>query len=205
METEQPMLYYQESKVSALIRPFYELVQERTASGIAITAILKEIEGLGFKGSYSTVRKTVERLKPKKDTPVSTTKKVGRKKIMLCFWRVYEQSTAKEHQVLQATLTAYPETQPIYAFVQLFSAAFSAIDLQEFLQLIQFFEREEAKEIRRYLNTLKDDIEAIKAAFLYTFNTSIVEGQINRLKMLKRLMYGRASIELLEKRVRFND
>lgn len=75
VEMERPMLYYRESKVSALIRPFYELVQKRTASGIAITAILKEIEGLGFKGSYSTVRKTVERLKPKKDTPVSTTKK----------------------------------------------------------------------------------------------------------------------------------
>lgn len=51
---------------------------------------------------------------------------------------------------------------------------------------------------------MQDDLEAIKASFLYTFNTSIVEGQINRLKMLKRLMYGRASIELLGKRVIFH-
>lgn len=48
---------------------------------------------------------------------------------------------------------------------------------------------------------IREDLEAIKAAFFYTYNTSIVEGQINRLKMIKRLMYGRASLALLEKRV----
>ncbi|MEK4630163.1 MAG: hypothetical protein ABS944_09065 [Solibacillus sp.] len=51
------------------------------------------------------------------------------------FWRFYEQLTEKEHQVLQSTLIAYQGTQPVYAFVQLFRAAFSEIDLQTFLQL----------------------------------------------------------------------
>lgn len=73
------------------------------------------------------------------------------------------------------------------------------------MELLRYFEREEAKEIQRYVTAIKEDLDAVKASFVYTFNTSIVEGQINRLKMLKRMMYGRTSIELLEKRVRFND
>lgn len=96
METEQPILYYRESNVSALILPFYELVQERTTSGISITAILEEIESLGFKGSYSTVRNTVEQLKSKKNRPISTAKR-GPEKIIRCFRRFYKQLTAKNH------------------------------------------------------------------------------------------------------------
>jgi transposase len=33
------------------------------------------------------------------------------------------------------------------------------------------------------------------------WNSGIVEGNVNRLKMLKRQMYGRATFELLRKRV----
>lgn len=204
IEIKEPILYYRESKISTLIRPFYELVQERTESGVTVRAILKEIEGLGFKGSYSTVRKTVERLKSTKEPSIPLSKKVSRKKIILGFWRFYEQLKEKQHQMLQVTLSNYPETQPIYAFVQLVRVAYSTSDLQTFLQLLRYFEREETKEIKRYVTAIKEDLEAVKASFIYTFNTSIVEGQINRLKMLKRMMYGRASIELLEKRVRFN-
>lgn len=205
IEIKERIVYYRESKISTLIRPFYELVQERTESDVTVRAILKEIEDLGFKGSYSTVRKTVERLKPKKEPSVPLSKKVSRKKIILCFWRFYEQLKEKQHQVLQVILSTYPETQPIYAFVQLFRVAYSTSDLQAFLELLRYFEREETKEIKRYIAASKEDLDAVKASFVYTFNTSIVEGQINRLKMLKRMMYGRASIKLLEKRVRFND
>ena len=41
------------------------------------------------------------------------------------------------------------------------------------------------------------DIDAVKAAITYSWSTSPVEGRINRLKTLKRQMYGRAGCELL--------
>lgn len=126
-----------------------------------------------------------------------------KRKIIHYFWLFYEKLTESEQVNLNAVLLAYPTTQPIYAFVQLVRYTFSDIDLQTFLQIIHHFQSEETKEIKRYLNMVQGDLDAIKAAFLYTFNTSIVEGQINRLKMIKRMMYGRASISLLEKRVLF--
>jgi transposase len=43
--------------------------------------------------------------------------------------------------------------------------------------------------------------EAVKAGLTLPWSTGPVEGQINRLKMLKRQMYGRANIDLLRQRV----
>ena len=43
--------------------------------------------------------------------------------------------------------------------------------------------------------------EAVKAGLTLPWSTGPVEGQINRLKMLKRQMFGRANIDLLRLRV----
>jgi len=44
------------------------------------------------------------------------------------------------------------------------------------------------------------DYDAVKSGMTLSWNNGPVEGQINRLKMLKRQMYGRASLELLTRR-----
>ena len=49
--------------------------------------------------------------------------------------------------------------------------------------------------------TLRKDIAAVKAALDLPWTTSPAEGQINRIKMIKRTMYGRAGFELLRARV----
>ncbi len=48
---------------------------------------------------------------------------------------------------------------------------------------------------------IKRDHDAVLAAFVEPWSTGPVEGQINRLKLLKRTMYGRASYDLLRCRV----
>jgi transposase len=53
----------------------------------------------------------------------------------------------------------------------------------------------------RFSYGLQKDISAIAAAVESPWSTGQVEGQINRLKMIKRQMYGRAGFELLRARV----
>ena len=48
---------------------------------------------------------------------------------------------------------------------------------------------------------LDRDLAAVQAAFASPWSQGQVEGQVNRLKMLKRQMYGRASFPLLRSRV----
>ena len=52
-----------------------------------------------------------------------------------------------------------------------------------------------------FVANLRSDIGAVQAALELPWTTSPAEGQINRLKMLKRTMYGRAGFGLLRARV----
>jgi transposase len=53
----------------------------------------------------------------------------------------------------------------------------------------------------RFVRTLKQDLSAVESAVGKPWSNGPVEGHINRLKMLKRQMYGRAGIELLRARL----
>jgi transposase len=55
--------------------------------------------------------------------------------------------------------------------------------------------------LARFAAGLRRDAEAVQGAIATRWSTSPVEGQIGRLKMLKRTMYGRASFPLLRQRV----
>jgi hypothetical protein len=55
--------------------------------------------------------------------------------------------------------------------------------------------------IKRFVSILQRDIDAVRNAVSETWSNGQTEGQINRLKTLKRSMYGRAGIELLRARM----
>jgi transposase len=54
--------------------------------------------------------------------------------------------------------------------------------------------------VQRFAAGLYEDYEAVKAGVPLPWSTSPVEGHINRLKMLKRQMFGRARLDLLSRR-----
>jgi transposase len=54
--------------------------------------------------------------------------------------------------------------------------------------------------LQRFATGLHADYEAVKAGIRLRWSNGPVEGQINRLKMLKRSMFGRAKIDLLSRR-----
>lgn len=57
-------------------------------------------------------------------------------------------------------------------------------------------------ELRNFAAGLRRDEAAVAAALTERWSNGPVEGQVNRLKTIKRSMYGRASFELLRARVR---
>jgi hypothetical protein len=54
---------------------------------------------------------------------------------------------------------------------------------------------------KRFANGLQEDYDAVKWGIALAWSNGPEEGQINRLKMLKRQMYGRVGIGLLKQRV----
>ena len=54
------------------------------------------------------------------------------------------------------------------------------------------------EEITSFMNGLKRDIQAVKNAIKMGYNNGLAEGSVNKLKVVKRIMYVRNSFELLK-------
>jgi transposase len=105
------------------------------------------------------------------------------------------------------------ETQQLVQLREQQAEVAEAIDLaQDFAQLVR--QRQPAQldpwlqrasnsmldALRRFAQGLRDDYAAVKAGVTLPWSTSPVEGHINRLKMVKRQMCGRARLDLLSRR-----
>jgi transposase len=56
-------------------------------------------------------------------------------------------------------------------------------------------------EFRSFANGITSDFQAVRAALEYEWSQGQVEGQVHRLKLIKRQMYGRGNLDLLRARV----
>lgn len=56
-------------------------------------------------------------------------------------------------------------------------------------------------DLREFALGLRRDLDAVRNALIYPWSNGQVEGQLNRLKLIKRQMYGRARLALLRVRV----
>nr|WP_261380103.1 transposase [Rhodococcus rhodochrous] len=61
--------------------------------------------------------------------------------------------------------------------------------------------RDGAPALRSFAAGLLRDLDAVTAGLTMAYSSGPVEGHVNRIKMLKRQMYGRANFDLLRKRV----
>ncbi|MFE5689254.1 transposase [Streptomyces sp. NPDC056512] len=57
------------------------------------------------------------------------------------------------------------------------------------------------RELRTLANGMRRDRAAIQAALTTTYASGAVEGNVTRIKLLKRQMYGRANFDLLRRRI----
>jgi transposase len=55
--------------------------------------------------------------------------------------------------------------------------------------------------VAQFGNTLRHDLKAVELSIATPWSNGPIEGHINRLKAIKRQMYGRAGFELLKARV----
>jgi transposase len=59
----------------------------------------------------------------------------------------------------------------------------------------------EISEINSFVNGILRDIEAVKNAITYDYNNGLAEGKVNKIKVTKRIMYGRCGFKLLKEKL----
>jgi transposase len=55
--------------------------------------------------------------------------------------------------------------------------------------------------IRGFAGYLRRDLDAVTAGLTLPYSSGVVEGHVNRIKTIKRQMYGRASFSLIRARI----
>ena len=60
-------------------------------------------------------------------------------------------------------------------------------------------ETDELPHLHRFVRGLRRDYHAVLNGLTLPYNSGAVEGNVNRIKMIKRQMYGRANFDLLKR------
>lgn len=56
-------------------------------------------------------------------------------------------------------------------------------------------------ELQSYVEGISSDLDAVKNAIQYDYNNGLAEGSVTKIKLIKRVMYGRNSFQLLRAKV----
>lgn len=103
----------------------------------------------------------------------------------------------------QTTLAFIREVQDINSTYELAQRFFKMIRERQVDLLdpwLQECEQSEIPDLQTFAGGLRREYSALKAALQFSYSNGPVEGQINKLKYIKRSMYGRGSFELLRQR-----
>lgn len=106
-----------------------------------------------------------------------------------------------EQQMLTKLTQSHPLLTNAYTLVQSFN---TMVRSQGHLQLVDWIESALASglaQLTSFAAGLQQDFDEVYNALCMVWNSGCTEGNVNRLKFIKRQMYGRANFDLLRKRV----
>ena len=109
-----------------------------------------------------------------------------------------ERTDATERRFVDALLARSPELAGLIGLARRFS---TMVREQQADRLDGWLAAAKGSALAGFADALARDLDAVRAALTLPWSTGPVEGQISRLKTLKRAMCGRAGFELLRRRV----
>jgi transposase len=102
---------------------------------------------------------------------------------------------------VDAPKSASPDFTAMRRLAMRFRGILRSKDIQKFGVWLDDAQQSGLYAMQRFVRTVRRDLDAVTNALTEGWNNGQTEGQINRLKTLKRVMYGRAGAELLRARM----
>lgn len=190
------------------ITKYLEYLRKRWSEGcFNALQLYREIKAMGFSGSKVTVRRHLhawrakllpaglQRLQALPDfSPPAPRQAV--------WWLMKAKELEPQQQEYVSELLAHsPAINAGLKLVKDFQALLGGKKEQEFDHWREAVKQSELKELQSFSDGLLKDEAAVRAAMTYEWSNGQVEGSVNRLKMIKREMFGRAGFDLLRSRV----
>lgn len=153
---------------------------------------------MGFGGGRATVHRWTAK---RKERPNSTQKDAPRRSPSRreCAWLLSRDAAALDERAGRFLRHLYehaPRLEITAELARRFAALIRGDDDGDDLE--EWIADADGSEMASFAAGIERDVKAVKAALTEPWSTSPVEGQINRLKMIKRQMYGRSGYNFLK-------
>jgi transposase len=197
------------------LAPYLPYLRERWASGAHNgLQLFREIEERGYTGSRSLLGHVIAQWrtelppkprqgKPRKPRLIA---QPGRRRLSsrsASFLLILppEKQTAVQQQQVEHICQASEELHTVYLLSQEFVTMLKERRVEALVSWLKRAKACHVTELSSFVNGIRRDYAAVEAAFRLPWNNGIVEGHVNRLKFLKRQMFGRAHLDLLRVKV----
>ncbi|OLT25321.1 hypothetical protein BJF83_23250 [Nocardiopsis sp. CNR-923] len=191
-------------KRPTLLQPFDSYLRQRFMEGCTNAAGLwREIRARGYRGGCTSVRDHIRpwraTVPPREPQPQPEPLTVR----MVTAWITRHPDALDEDQrdALTDVLSRCPELERLSRRVAGFAQLMTDRRGHELEGWVKAAHEEKIAELDSFIWGLRRDLDAVRAGLTLPYSSGVVEGHVNRLKMLKRQMYGRAKPDLLRKRV----
>jgi len=171
---------------------------------VQLLQLFKEIKALGYNGgrsvAYNHLHALVDgRLYPLQNNGSYLDFLPSRVRMLLV--KKTADLSGREQKIVTRLSLQCPQIGLAYTMAIQFREMMAAKQAMNLKNWIHRVLKSEIPELISFAKGILNDFEATKNALTLPWSNGQVEGQINKLKTIKRQMYGRASFELLRKRL----
>lgn len=193
---------------TSTVTPYLSFLSQRWQEGCHnIKQLATELQAQGFEGHYMSVYRAMKRLlkEGQLTQPVNPEAvPIPRLSVSQAAWLLVHPNDRLDEIQRKLRDKLCQMSDKIRIARELSQAFRQLVCDRQADQLDGWLEKAEhsgLKAFKNFATSLRRDYQAVKAALTYEWSNGQVEGQVNRLKFIKRQGYGRAKFDLLRKRV----
>jgi transposase len=169
-----------------------------------IQQLWREVKAQGYPHSDRALRAHLEPLRGKEQATfpeASCLDHFSAKKAMWLFIRRFKDLDEKEREELATIRQASETAETLYLLVQQFLQMVRKLEGERLDAWLTAVAESQIEALQRFAAGLERDKAAVLMGLTRSHNNAQAEGQVTRIKLIKRMMYGRAGFPLLRQRV----
>ena len=211
IKSDQFPEYARRKKTKSILDPHKDYLEKRWQEGMRnASALWRELQkergysgGRGMVGLWAAAKRKEGKLhteyKSADSTPAHPSPWSAKRASWLLLREESELSIA-DWQVLHRMCQIRPELVIAQELTHDFHKMVRQRQPEKLIPWLSKAKESNIESIQRFGQGIQQEFSAVQAALTYEWSNGQTEGQVNRLKMIKRQMYGRAKFDLLRKR-----